>query len=277
MRVSSKLEPMPLFDIINKRFSPTEFSDYVEHVLLNAWTPRMIVLHNTAEPTLAERPNGFNSGSVEDLHHYYEFEAEGSGWSGGPHLFVDQNGIWVFNPLDRKGVHSPSWNRVAWGIEMLGDFAKEAFDTGDGKKVQDNAVAALAVLFRKLGIKTISDDVFKLHKEDPLTTHACPGANVHKDVVRVRVQAILDGPKPAPSNGLPIKIIIYRQGGGQNPSAVVNGNLRNGTTFVDRAAIAAGTGISAGGTGEVALRDFVGVKFSITFDAKNNKIYLGEQ
>jgi len=44
-------------------------------------------------------------------------------------------------------------------------------------KVQKNAVAAVATLSAMLGI---DPDTMKLHKEDPLTTHACPGKNVSK-------------------------------------------------------------------------------------------------
>ena len=55
-------------------------------------------------------------------------------------LFVDDKQIWVFTPLNLSGVHSPSWNKIAMGVEMLGDYSKEKFDSGRGLKVQQNAV-----------------------------------------------------------------------------------------------------------------------------------------
>jgi hypothetical protein len=88
----------------------------------------------------------------------------------------------VFTPLIVSGTHSPSWNKVALGIEMLGDFETEAFDSGRGLEVRKNAVAALATVSAILGI---APDTMRLHREDPLTTHACPGKNVRKlDVIQ---------------------------------------------------------------------------------------------
>ena len=109
-------------------------------------------------------------------------------WSAGPHLFVDDKQIWVFTPLTVSGVHSPSWNMLALGVEMLGDYEKEAFDSGRGLKVRKNAVAALATLCAVLGFDS---QTIRLHREDPLTTHACPGKNVRKLEVIQEVQDLI--------------------------------------------------------------------------------------
>ena len=42
---------------------------------------------------------------------------DGKGWSGGPHLFIANDGIWEFNRLTKPGVHAPSWNKVALGVD----------------------------------------------------------------------------------------------------------------------------------------------------------------
>lgn len=265
------------FEIVNRRFSPSEFQEYINNLALTNWTPDKVVLHNTAVPTLAKLPNGFDNETIENLHGYYQNVVDGGkGWSGGPHLFVDQNGIWVFNPLDRAGVHSPSWNPTAWGVEMLGDFAKESFDSGDGLKVQNNALAAVTAMFRKLKVAKLTTTNFHLHKEDPKTDHDCPGKNVHREAVVAKIQALLDSPTTSGTGGLPVKVIVYRKGAGQSPAAVVSGLLRNGTTFADRVAMAAATGLPTGGTGLVAVREFVGAHYSLTFDSKTSKLYLGE-
>jgi len=128
-------------------------------------------LHNTAAPTLAQRPNGFTKQTHSQSRRVL------SRWKAGPHLFIDDKQIWVFTPLTLSGTHSPSYNKIALGIEMLGDYDKDEFDSGRGLKVQKNAVAAVATLSAMLGI---DPDTMKLHKEDPLTTHACPGKNVSK-------------------------------------------------------------------------------------------------
>ncbi len=76
-----------------------------------------------------------------------------------------------------SGTHSPSWNKLALGVEMLGDYDKESFSEGRGLAVRQNAVAAIASLSAVLGIDPSS---MRLHREDPGTTHACPGVRVKK-------------------------------------------------------------------------------------------------
>lgn len=171
--------------IVGQSFQPDKFADYCHSQHWTTWRPTMIVLHNTGVPTLAQRPNGLTKQHILDLEKYYRDDQH---WSAGPHLFVDDKQIWVFTPLTTSGVHSPSWNHIALGVEMLGDYATEKFDAGRGLAVRKNAVAALAILCGTLGI---SPDQIHLHKEDHLTTHICPGKNVDKLKVIAEVKAYL--------------------------------------------------------------------------------------
>jgi hypothetical protein len=157
------------------------------------------VLHNTSEPTLAQRPAGL---TIEHIHNLESFYRDTQHWSAGPHLFVDQNGIWVFTPLTVPGVHSPSWNRCSWGIEMLGEYETEAFDSGPGAQVAHNAVCALATLHAWANLDSHS---LRFHKEDVRTTHqSCPGRNVVKaDVIQRVHDLILLRRAPAPVAGAP--------------------------------------------------------------------------
>jgi len=165
--------------IVGRSFTPDEFDGYCHTLQWTAWRPSFIVLHNTAIPSLAQRPEGLTRQHIQSLEAFYR---DTQGWKAGPHLFVDDRQIWVFTPLTVSGTHSPSWNKVALGIEMLGDFETEAFDSGRGLEVRKNAVAALATVSAILGI---APDTMRLHREDPLTTHACPGKNVRKlDVIQ---------------------------------------------------------------------------------------------
>lgn len=171
--------------IVGASFTADEFDAYCHTLQWLAWRPSFIVLHNTGVPSLAQRANGLTKKHIQSLEAFYRDEQK---WSAGPHLFVDDRQIWVFTPLTVSGIHSPSWNKVALGVEMLGDYEKEAFDSGRGLKVRKNAVAALATLCAVLGFES---QTLRLHREDPLTTHACPGKNVRKLEVIQEVQDLI--------------------------------------------------------------------------------------
>lgn len=155
--------------IVAKSFTVDSFRDYVNSLDWNTWKPDFIVLHNTASPTLANRPNGLTLQQIKNLESYYRDDQK---WSAGPHLFVDDKQIWVFTPLTQRGTHSPSWNSVSWGIEMLGDYDSEPFISGRGLLVQQHAAAAMGILLSRIGLKATD---WKFHNQDPKTTHDCPG------------------------------------------------------------------------------------------------------
>lgn len=171
---------------------------FAERVAGLSWTPKVwdpqrpqlprgIVLHNTASPTLAQwaESGPKHAARIANLKHFYQFIQH---WPGGPHLFISREHITEFDGLLERGVHSPSYNHTHFGIEMVGDYSKEPFNSGDGAKVRDNAVFAMAVLCDTWGWDP--EKVILLHKEDPRTTHDCPGKLVVKtDVIaRVRTQ-----------------------------------------------------------------------------------------
>ena len=174
--------------IVGLGFDAAGFDVYCKGLTWTSWRPTFIALHNTAIPNLAQRPKGFTRQHIQNLVHYYRDDQK---WSAGPHLFVDDRQIWVFTPLTTTGRHSPSWNHVAVGLEMLGDYRTDDFDGGRGAAVRKNAVCAMASLCGALGIDPAT---MKLHKEDPKTTHReCPGDKVSKAQVIKEVKAALTG------------------------------------------------------------------------------------
>ncbi len=184
-------------NIVRRLFRPEEFAAFVKKTVFpefkkqSQWKPEFIVLHHTGVPSIKQRPSGFTTNNMDLLAKFYGIE---KGWRSGPHLFVDQNGIWVFSPLEKRGTHSPSWNNRAWGIEQLGNFINEAYDSGPGQKIQDNALAALAILSlaRNLEVETLH-----FHLEDPLTDHRnCPGAFCDKDQVKLKLKAEIEKWRP---------------------------------------------------------------------------------
>jgi N-acetylmuramoyl-L-alanine amidase len=183
--------------IVGRTFTASQFDTYCHELTWVAWRPSFIVVHNTATPSLAQRPNGLTEQHIRDLEAFYRDEQK---WSAGPHLFVDDKQIWVFTPLTVSGVHSPSWNKVALGVEMLGDYETEEFNNGRGLQVRNNAVAALATLTAVLGL---DPETMRIHREDPATTHACPGKNVRKLEI---IQQVKD-------------LLVQRHGGDHAPGA----------------------------------------------------------
>jgi hypothetical protein len=173
----------PWKGIVGKGFKPQEFEAYVAGLSFAVWRPQFVVLHNTAAPTLAQWHSISGEQRMRNLSDFYQNVQK---WSAGPHLFVADDLIWAFTPLTMPGVHSPSWNSIAWGVEMVGDYNAEPFaDT-----VRDNVVSALTTLHAVVGLDPAS---LKLHKEDPRTTHDCPGRNVSKADIIARVQDALAG------------------------------------------------------------------------------------
>jgi hypothetical protein len=108
--------------IAGNSYTAEEFDSYCHALHWTAWRPSFIVLHNTASPSLAQRPNGLTKQHILNLEKYYRDEKH---WRAGPHLFIDDKQIWTFTPLTVSGIHSPSWNKLALRVEMLGDYEKE--------------------------------------------------------------------------------------------------------------------------------------------------------
>ncbi len=178
--------------IVGQAFTVDAFDDYVQKLEWKAWKPSFIVVHNTAVPSLAQRPDGFLKAHMRNLETYYR---DNRGWSAGPHLFIDDRVIWVFTPLTTPGVHSPSWNSVSIGIEMLGDYSKESFTSGRGLAVRQNTVRAVAALSLKHGFRP---DSWKFHIEDKKSNHACPGKGARDERAKLiaEIASAMSNKKP---------------------------------------------------------------------------------
>ena len=156
--------------ISGRSFTRSQFDQYVTTIHLDGWRPQFVVLHNTGVPKLSEWHQYSGAKRMAGLEHYYKNEQK---WSAGPHLFVSDYLIWEFTPLTTSGIHSPSWNSVSWGVEMVGDYEHEGFSLA----VRENALSALAALHK---LAALDPKTLRLHREDKKTTHACPGRNVSK-------------------------------------------------------------------------------------------------
>jgi N-acetylmuramoyl-L-alanine amidase len=189
--------------IIGRGFTPQGFKDYVGSLSFRDWRPQFVVVHNTSAPRLSQWHSHPGEERMRNLESFFR---DTQGWSAGPHLFIADDLIWVFTPLITSGVHSPSWNGISWGVEMVGEYEEEEFSPA----VRENTVDALATLhaWRGLDPKTI-----RFHKEDPKTTHTtCPGRNVNQADLIGRVAERIAGdlgehPTTRPEPGVTAPII----------------------------------------------------------------------
>ena len=154
------------------------------------------MLHNTAEPNLKQWAHGsgdvYEHQRIVNLNSYYK---NSEGWHSGPHLFISPAKIWVACDLMADGVHASCYNRQSLGVEMVGDYSEEDFSTGDGAKVRDLTVAALAILHKALGIDPAT---LHFHKECLADHHDCPGKNVDKADMIARIKVAMAPASVAP-------------------------------------------------------------------------------
>ena len=181
---------------IGLRATIPQLKKYLESIEFTSFKPKFVVVHHTAAPSLAQRPDGFTEQHLLNLKNYYENVMN---WNGAPHMFVDDKGFIVFQSLARPGVHAKSYNSNSWGIEMLGDYDQiREYGSMRAKEVFENTHEVLAYLcfFLKVEPKTI-----KFHREDPLTNKTCPGrlvdkAKFIKDVEKYYYQFTGEGAAP---------------------------------------------------------------------------------
>jgi hypothetical protein len=153
--------------------------------------PKHIVLHNTSSPDIAlwlswspEKRSSY----INNIDDWYERK----GWAAGPHFFVPPTNDPVafgFSDLGTCGTHCSCFNSDSIGIEMVGEFNVEEFNSGRGAIVRDNAIYLMALLHRKLGISPLT---LRFHVECKTDNHDCPGKHVSKAAVVEAVVAEME-------------------------------------------------------------------------------------
>lgn len=167
--------------------------------------PLFVTLHNTSVPSIelwlswsVEKRQQY----IKNVQHMYEVDDR---WHGGPHYFVPptvEPCAFGFSDPTTCGTHASCFNSDSIGIEMVGEFNREAFDSGPGAIVRDDALYLMALLHNKLGITPLPYVYGKtglhFHRECVADHHSCPGKNVHKADVIARLTAKMAELKGAP-------------------------------------------------------------------------------
>lgn len=162
------------FSAVGQVFDLPAFRQHVAGLDLS-WA-KGVCLHHTAYPDLSMRPKGWTVQHMRNLASYYGGELK---WHAGPHLFTDEDQVFGLSPLTAPGVHAVSFNRTHIGIEALGNYDGNDYNTERGVAVWETTVRATAILLARLGLEADNDSV-KFHRDDPRTSKTCPGSKIAK-------------------------------------------------------------------------------------------------
>ena len=155
--------------ILNKKLSLKEFENYVKAKDFGSLPPTFLVLHHTWKPTKAQWQG---KRTIDGLKRFYE----GKGWSAGPHLFIAEDGIWLFTDMYDVGIHAGAGNGTlktgySIGIEVVGNYDSKVW-SGETHK---NTVGAIKILKEVL---KIPNKEIKFHRD--YSSKSCPGWAITK-------------------------------------------------------------------------------------------------
>lgn len=202
----------PNFD--GKPYTREQLAAHVAHQDFSHWRnkggtldhPKFITLHNTSVPSLELWLSWSPAHRQEYIRNMQPYYA-GMGWHAGPHFFVPPTADIVafgFSDLGTCGTHASCFNSDSIGIEMVGEYAREVFDTGPGSIVRDNAVYLMALLHNRLNLNPAN---IRFHVECKADNHDCPGQHVSKTDIIARVKKatgeLAGQPTPPPNVPVP--------------------------------------------------------------------------
>lgn len=212
-------------EIDGRVMSADEFVRYVETLEFARPLPTKLFLHHTWKPTL-ETWRG--KSTILAMKAYYEkqlwVDSQGrwhEGWNAGPHLFVANDGIWLFSDLRYDGVGAAGHNERSRHLEMVGNY-DEVLPSGP---MLANTIAALGIINERLGL-----DINKLYFHRDVSSKTCPGTAVRKEWIIPQIKAWIDayrhdeGGAPAQPS-ITVREALTRQIQGQlvgvNPAAAL--------------------------------------------------------
>lgn len=180
--------------MIGRVLDRPDWQRYCEAYEFGSVWPNKVILHHTAVPTL-EQWKGLRS--MRSMQAYYQR----LGWSAAPHIYTGPDGIWLFTPMSRVGVHARECNETrnvrrvltgySIGVEMVGNYTA-ARPTGE---VWENTLSVLGELCLRLGTEPRKLISFHRYCGKP----ECPGDAVTDEWVYSEVEKWL---RPRKDGGL---------------------------------------------------------------------------
>jgi len=152
-----------------------EFDKYISELAFPS-KRTSIFLHHTWRPTPETWAGKSTIEAMKRTYETYQWtDSSGRlhiGWTKGPHLFIAEDGIWLFYDITKDGWHAGGENNVgSIGVEMVGNY-DSALPSG---KILSTTLGALAVLHRHLGL---DPDKLRFHRD--VSQKTCPGTKVTK-------------------------------------------------------------------------------------------------
>ena len=175
-------------DIVNRCLDLHEFEDYIRDYNFGTEPANKLVIHHTWRPTKSEWQG---QTSINGLRAYYE----NKGWSAGPHLFIAENGIWLFSPMRQDGIHASSLNHRSIGIEVVGDYDEEKWEG----KTKYNALGVIKALMYRLSLQ---ESDIQFHRD--VSPKSCPGWAISKQWIFDELKSFQKKPRipiPEPAEG----------------------------------------------------------------------------
>lgn len=180
--------------MIGRVLTVPEWQNYVASYNFGSLAPSRLVLHHTYRP---DESQWRGLASMRGMQNFYA----GKGWTSAPHIYVAPDGIWLFTPMSRIGIHAGTGNgslSAGWysiGLEMVGYFDSQR----PAGKVWEYSLAVMAGLSRRLKIPP--RQLISFHR-DYTNQKSCPGWAVTKEWVWGAVEATLNNtPPPSPPPG----------------------------------------------------------------------------
>jgi hypothetical protein len=193
----------PPMQIDGRVMSASEFVAYIEGLEMPEPLPTRFFLHHTWRPT---RESWRGHSTILAMKRYYEQQlwrdAQGrlrEGWTVGPHLFVADDGIWLFSDIRYDGVGVYGHNYRSRHLEMVGNYDEQP---PSGPTLR-NTIVALGILHEKFGL-----DIRNLYFHRDFSTKSCPGWAVRKEWIIPQVERWIQEyraarqPRPQPEDDL---------------------------------------------------------------------------